>query len=127
MSNYHKLYKKEIRITTICFLVLFITGGIFSSVVIIASDFFFEQVPTPDKTVIVEGIEVPYSDRYGDTMFQVKHYVMGFPLHYMLLVLLSWIGPTIIGAVWSSKIDKIEKEIEEIDTINIDSEHTQQA
>jgi putative solute:sodium symporter small subunit len=35
--------------------------------------------------------------------------VLGFPLHYFLLIMLSWIGATIVGAIWCIVMDRLEE------------------
>lgn len=94
-----KSYKLEVWMTLVCFIVVAITGGFLSSIFVIAHGSFFNQVPTPEQLV----------SRYGETMFVVKNYVMGFPLHYLLLILFSWIGATLIGVIWSLVMDRIEE------------------
>ncbi len=96
-----KGYKLEIWVTAICFTIVAITGGFFSSVVVIMNETFFNQVPTPEELV----------NNYGDTMFAFKEHlaVWGFPLHYFLLIVLSWIGATLIGAIWCLVMDRLEE------------------
>lgn len=96
-----KDYKLEVWATSICFIIVAVIGGFFSSFVVILNEVFFTQVPTPEGLV----------DAYGETMFLIKENltVMGFPLHYFLLVVLSWIGVTIIGAIWCLIMDRIEE------------------
>lgn len=96
-----KDYKLEVRVTLICFIIVAIIGGFFSSFVVILNERFFDQVPTPEELVAF----------YGETMFVVKENlsVLGFPLHYFLLIMLSWIGVTIIGAVWCIIMDRLEE------------------
>lgn len=101
MSNdSRKLYKLEVWVTAVCFIVVSIIGGFFSSFVVILNERFFDRVPTPEQLV----------QYYGESMFVVKEglTVLGFPLHYFLLVVLSWIGVTIIGAIWCLVMDRIE-------------------
>ncbi len=95
-----KDYKLEVRATLICFIIVAVIGGFFSSFVVILNELFFYQVPTPEQLV----------QFYGDTMFVVKEHltVLGFPLHYFLLIMLSWIGVTIVGAIWCFIMDGIE-------------------
>ncbi len=96
-----KDYKLEVWVTAICFIIVAITGGFFSSFVVILNELFFNQVPTPEGLVAF----------YGENMFVVKEHltVMGFPLHYFLLILFSWIGVTIIGAIWCVIMDRLEE------------------
>ncbi|MDW7740308.1 MAG: hypothetical protein SCJ97_09700 [Bacillota bacterium] len=102
MSNESKRsYKLEVWVTAICFIIVAITGGFFSSFVVILNERFFNQIPTPEQLV-------PF---YGESMFVVKEgmTVMGFPLHYFLLIVLSWIGATVIGAIWCIVMDRLEE------------------
>lgn len=96
-----KDYKLEVWVTTICFIIVAITGGFFSSFVVILNEVFYNQVPTPEAFVAF----------YGESMFVVKEnlFVMGFPLHYFLLIMFSWIGVTIIGAIWCVIMDRLEE------------------
>ena len=100
--NSRKGYKIEVWVTAICFIIVAVTGGFFSSVVVILNELFFSQVPTPDHLV----------SAYGETMFVIKEHltVLGFPLHYFLLIFLSWIGATIIGAIWCIVMDRLEEQ-----------------
>ncbi len=95
-----KDYKLEVWITAICFMVVAVTGGFFSSIVVLLNERFFDAVPTPEALI-------PY---YGEGMYVFKQQlsIMGFPLHYFLLIMLSWIGVTIIGAIWCVVMDRIE-------------------
>ena len=95
-----KDYKLEVRVTAICFTIVAIIGGFFSSFVIILNSVFFNQVPTPEALVAF----------YGESMFVIKENltVLGFPLHYFLLIVFSWIGVTIIGAIWCLVMDRLE-------------------
>lgn len=97
-----RTYKIEVWVTAICFTLAAVFGGFFSSLVIIFRLRFFDQVPTPEALI-------PF---YGDTMFLVKEglKVMGFPLHYFLLIMFSWIGVTIIGAIWCIVMDRLEEQ-----------------
>ncbi len=96
-----KDYKLEVRVTLICFIIVAIIGGFFSSFVVILNESFFDQVPTPEQLV----------QFYGETMFVAKEglAVFGFPLHYFLLIVFSWIGVTIIGAIWCIVMDRLEE------------------
>ncbi len=96
-----KDYKLEVWATVICFIIVAVIGGFFSSFVVILNEVFFTQVPTPEGLV----------EFYGETMFLIKENltVMGFPLHYFLLIMLSWIGVTIVGAIWCVIMDRIEE------------------
>ncbi len=96
-----KDYKLEVWVTTICFILVAITGGFFSSFVVILNERFFDQVPTPEGLVAF----------YGETMFVIKENltVLGFPLHYFLLIMFSWIGVTILGAIWCLVMDRLEE------------------
>lgn len=96
-----KDYKLEVWVTVICFIFVAFTGGFFSSFVVILNERFFDQVPTPEALVAF----------YGESMFVVKEHlsVMGFPLHYFLLIMFSWIGATVIGAIWCVIMDRLEE------------------
>ncbi len=87
MKDWRKIYKMEIRVTLICFILLVLTGGMISSFYVVAKDALF----TED--------------------FAAKQHVVGFPLHYFWLIVLSWLGATVIGVVWALYMDKMEKDI----------------
>ncbi|MEW5785928.1 MAG: hypothetical protein AB1767_12790 [Bacillota bacterium] len=93
-----KAYKLEIRVTTICLILVCLTGGFLSSFFVILNESFFSKVATPAHLV----------QYYGESMFVVQKYVMGFPLHYFLLIVFSWIGVSLIGAIWCLVMDKLE-------------------
>ena len=101
MKDSSRDYKIEIWATTICFIVVALIGGFFSSIVVIMNEVFFDRVPTPEALVAF----------YGESMFVFKESltVMGFPLHYFLLIMFSWIGVTIVGAIWCLIIDRLEE------------------
>lgn len=94
-------YKLEVWVTAICFAIVAVTGGFFSSVVVIMNEAFFTEVATPENLVAA----------YGETMFVFKEHlsVWGFPLHYFLLVVLSWFGATLVGAIWCLVMDRLEE------------------
>ena len=96
-----KDYKLEVWVTAICFIIVALTGGFFSSFVVILNERFFDQIPTPEVLV----------QHYGESMYVVKEglTVLGFPLHYFLLIMFSWIGVTIIGAIWCLVMDRLEE------------------
>lgn len=94
-----KAYKKEVRITAICFALVAVTGGFLSSFFVLFNQLFFDSVAVPER---LAGVLTSF--------FVVKHTVMGFPLHYLLLILFSWLGATLIGAIWSLVMDKLEEE-----------------
>lgn len=96
-----KDYKLEVRVTLICFIIVAVIGGFFSSVVVILNERFFDKVPTPEALI----------QHYGESMFVAKEHlaVLGFPLHYFLLIMFSWIGVTIIGAIWCLVMDRLEE------------------
>ncbi len=95
-----KIYKTEVWVTAICFILVSIVGGFFSSFVVILNESFFDKVPTPEQLV----------QFYGESMFVAKAglAVLGFPLHYFLLIVFSWIGVTVIGAIWCIVMDRLE-------------------
>ncbi len=90
MKDWRSIYRMEIWVTVICFVLLVLTGGMISSFFIIAKDAFFAG-------------ESP--------AFYVTSYTFGFPTHYFWLVIFSWLGATLIGAVWALFMDKMEKDI----------------
>ncbi len=100
-KDYKKDYKIEIWVTTVCFIAVAIIGGFFSSFIVIGHKMFFDSVPAPEHLV----------ETYGESIFVAKEglTVLGFPLHYFLLVVFSWIGVTIIGAAWCIVMDRLEK------------------
>jgi len=57
-----KDYKLEVWATLICFIIVAVIGGFFSSLVVILNEVFFTQVPTPEGLVAF----------YGETMFLIK-------------------------------------------------------
>ncbi len=96
-----KSYKLEVWVTAVCFIIVAITGGFFSSIVVILNERFFDRVPTPAQLV----------QHYGESMFVVKEgmTVLGFPLHYFLLIMFSWIGATLVGAIWCIVMDRLDE------------------
>ena len=86
-----KGYKLEVWLTAVCFTIVFIFGAALSAVYVIGIDLFFVEV---------------------DGLYQSVNYVLGFPLHYFLLVVLSWLGVTVVGIIWVLVMDKLEKERE---------------
>ncbi len=95
-----RIYRIEVWITAVCFAAVSIIGGFFSAFVVLAHGAFFDRVPSPEGLV----------ERYGAEMFVAKEglAVLGFPLHYFLLIVLSWIGATVVGAIWCVVMDKLE-------------------
>lgn len=89
-----KTYKIEVWVTAICFILVAVTGGFLSAIFVIANPLFFNEV---------------YSEAAQRNIFLVKSYVMGFPLHYLLLILFSWLGATLLGAIWCLIMDKVEE------------------
>jgi|GEM_PF-347326 len=82
-----KDYKTEMWITVIVFTLVVLTGGILSVFFVLGKDVFFG--PSPN--------------------FKPHTHVLGFPLHYFLLLILSWIGVTVLGGIWSFVMDRIDK------------------
>lgn len=82
-----KDYKREVRITWVIFLLLVLTGGMVSSFFVLGKDAFFGPAPA----------------------FTPHSYVLGLPLHYFLLIVFSWLGATLLGAIWSFMLDRIDK------------------
>ena len=100
MSNEGRsIYRLEVWITAICFIIVSITGGFFSSLVVILNERFISQVPTPEQLI-------PF---YGESMYVANPGPLGFPSHYFWLIVLSWIGVTLIGAIWCLVMDRIEE------------------
>ncbi len=101
MNDSKRGYKIEVWVTAVCFFVVAVIGGFFSSLVVLFNEAFFHEIPTPEQLV----------SEYGETMFAFKEQlaVWGFPLHYFLLVVLSWIGVTIIGVIWCLVMDRLEE------------------
>lgn len=93
-----KDYKLEVRATVICFTVAAIIGGFLSSFFVIFNGVFFNQVAPPEHLA-----------QHFSTMYIAKTTVLGFPLHYFLLITLSWLGTTLIGAIWCIIMDRLEK------------------
>lgn len=91
MKDWRKIYKMEIRVTVICFVLLVLIGGLISSFFVVGKDLFFEG-ELPDLIV--------------------RRHILGFPDFYFWLIILSWFGATAIGIVWCLYMDKMEKEIE---------------
>ena len=94
-----KAYRLEIWVTAVCLILVCVAGGFMSSLFVIFRHSFFNHIATP-------GSLVP---AYGETMYVVDKYVLGLPLHYFLLIVLSWIGVTLIGAIWCLIMDKMEE------------------
>lgn len=93
-----KEYKLEVRATMICFIVAAVIGGFLSSFFVLFNQLFFNQVAPPEHLAHV-----------FDTMYVAKSTVLGFPLHYFLLITLSWLGTTLIGAIWCLIMDRLER------------------
>lgn len=92
MKDWRKIYKMETRVTVICFILLVLTGGMLSSFFVLGKDLFFTG-------------EAP--------AFVARSYILGFPAHYFWLIVLGWLGATLIGVVWTLYMDKMEEKIEE--------------
>ncbi len=90
LKDWQKIYKMEMRVTLICFILLVLTGGMISSFYVVLKDVFFAG-------------EAP--------VFTSKYYVAGFPTHYFWLIVLSWLGATVIGIIWALYMDKMERDI----------------
>ncbi len=84
-----KGYKWEVWFTAICFFLVFIFGGALSSIYVLGIDVFFVEV---------------------NELYEAVSYVMGFPMHYFYLIVLSWLGATLIGVIWALAMDKLERE-----------------
>ncbi len=92
-----KIYKTEVWVTAICFILVSVIGGFFSSFVVILNESFFDREAVPEH--LAHAIS---------TFFVPKMTVLGFPLHYFLLIVFSWIGVTVIGAIWCIVMDRLE-------------------
>ncbi len=90
MKDWRKIYKMEVRITLICFILLALTGGMISSFYVVAKDALFMG-------------EAP--------VFTAKSHLAGFPAHFFWLIVFSWLGATVIGIVWALYMDKMERDI----------------
>jgi len=80
-------YRKEMWVTAVVFTLVLLTGGMLSVFFVLGKDAFFGPEPA----------------------FNPHIHVLGFPLHYFLLLVLSWIGVTLLGAAWSFVMDRIDK------------------
>lgn len=96
-----KGYKTEIWVTVVCLILVCIAGGFLSAFFVIPSDTLFTRQPMISEWVPVLG-ETNY-------VFREELTVLGFPLHYFLLIILSWIGATLIGAIWCLVMDRLEE------------------
>ena len=86
-----KGYNLEVWLTAVCFIIVFIFGVALSAIYVIGIDLFFVEV---------------------NGLYQAVNYVWGFPLHYFLLIVLSWLGVTVVGIIWVLAMDKLEREQE---------------
>jgi putative solute:sodium symporter small subunit len=77
-------------ISALCFSLVAITGGFLSMFFVLGKDVFFHG---------------------EETGYLFKSTIMGFPTHYFLLIVFSWIGATIIAAVYSLYMDNLDKTI----------------
>jgi len=83
-----KGYRLEAWLTAISFILIFIFGGAISSIYILGIDAFFVEV---------------------NDLYRAVNYIMGFPQHYFLLIVLSWLGATLIGIIWCLAMDRLER------------------
>lgn len=81
-----KDYKREVWITAIVFTVLSLTGGFISVFFVLGMDLFFGPEP----------------------LYLPLHTVFGMPLHYVVLIMASWLGATLLGAIWTLVLDGID-------------------
>lgn len=81
-----KDYKRELWITVIVFTLLSLTGGFISVFFVLGIDRFFGPEP----------------------QYLPLHTVFGMPLHYVLLIMGSWLGATLLGAIWALVLDGID-------------------
>lgn len=107
-----KDYKIEVWVTAICFILIAVTGGCLSAYFVITHENYFEATAPPpyEELEAKLGEDVAMSLHESGTFFEAKpeKTIMGFPTHYFWLLIFSWIGATIIGAVWSFVMDKLE-------------------
>jgi putative solute:sodium symporter small subunit len=83
-------YKKEWTISVLCFALVAITGGFLSMFFIFAKDALF------------------YPEEQA---YLYKSTILGFPTHYFLLLIFSWLGATLIAAFYSWYMDKLDRKI----------------
>lgn len=74
-----KGYKREAWATGIIFALLSATGGFISVFFVLGKDAFFGPAP----------------------QFAPHSSIFGLPLHYVLLIMGSWLGATLLGAIWT--------------------------
>ncbi|KYK27661.1 MAG: hypothetical protein HXS48_06205 [Theionarchaea archaeon] len=86
-----KTYTKEWMVSAFCFAFVAITGGFLSMFFVLGKDAFFHG---------------------EETGYLYKSTVMGLPTHYFLLLVFSWIGATLIGAIYAWYMDRLDKSIE---------------
>lgn len=98
-----KGYKTEIWVTVVCLILVCIAGGFLS--------LFFAIQPHTNLLFTQQPMMSEWVQQLGDTnyLFREDLTVLGFPLHYFLLIMLSWIGATLIGAIWCLVMDKLEE------------------
>lgn len=105
-------YKIEVWVTAICFILVALTGGCLSVYFVIANETFFDATAPPPIEELTEklGPDIARSLHESGTFFVGKpgKTILGFPSHYFWLLFFSWIGATIIGAVWSIVMDRLE-------------------
>ncbi len=105
-------YKIEVWITAVCFILVAVFGGFISVYFVIANERFFDAVEPPPYEELAPkvGEDVAKSLTESGTFFVAKEgkTVMGFPSHYFWLLVFSWLGATLIGAVWSIVMDRVE-------------------
>lgn len=104
-------YKLEVWMTIICFVAVAVTGGFLSVFFVIANESFFDVTAPPPGLEEKIGEETAQRIYDKGNFFVAKPdlYVLGFPLHYFLLIMFSWLGATVIGVVWSLSMDRLEK------------------
>lgn len=107
-----KDYKLEVWATLICFILVAFTGGFLSVYFVIANERYFDVLEPPPKEELAAKMGDEVAERLHEkgNFFVAKEelYIMGFPRHYFLLIVLSWLGATAIGAVWCVIMDRIE-------------------
>lgn len=106
----NKGYKLEVWATIICFVLIAVTGGFLSVYFVIANESYFEVTAPPPGLDEKLGEETAQriEDKGNFFIAETEKYILGFPRHYFLLVMFSWLGATLIGVVWSVLMDRLE-------------------
>jgi len=91
-----KDYKTEVWVTAVCFALVALLGGFLSLFFVLGQDFFFVET------------DADFRETGHHILYLAREYVMGFPIHYFLLIMFSWIGVAIIGLIWTLVMDRLE-------------------